>query len=402
MKKLKIAAVSVVILVVFALIFCSDDKDNNPVRLAKGQGGADVEVKLGDGPLPNKLMMKLSSDGQETRYDTVNVKNTPVYHRYVNIAPYKEWKIEAYTVDQNDSAVHIGSTVFTPQPNRMTSVLMELQSRYFSMHALFSRTNNNMTRAEILIDDNNRYLFDAPIPENGSDTIAVDIIDADYVPLKSQYKIAGRVYGIHNGSEELLFSGDTTVTLPWYDDKKVVFTLNRRVDNSNQELPSYMTVWLQPFSGNTSAGRIGQPVYFSGTRHYYDVVTLNRDISWDEARDMAAALSYKGMRGHLAAIRNAAENEFIWQNLAKQSNVSSLFIGGHQDPPIAISDTANWAKNWKWITGEPWDYTNWAPGEPNKFEGRTGRNEIWLMMWVHSGKWNDKGSNLRGFIVEYE
>jgi len=397
MKKLKF----VVTFIMFAFIFCAEDKNNNPVRLADGQSGVDVEVKLGDGPLPSKLIMELSASGQETRYDTVDIIRTPVYWRFLNIAPYKEWKINAHTVDMNDSAIHTGSITFTPQPNRMSYVLMELQSRYFSMHALFSRTNGNMTRAEILIDDNNEYSPSSTIG-NRSDTVIVDIIDADYVPLKSQYKITGRVYGMYNGSEELLFSGDTIVTLPWYNDQKAVFTLSCRVANNNQEWPYSMTVWLQPFSGNTKAGRIGQPVYFNETRHYYDVVTLDRDITWEQAKEMAAALSYKGMRGHLATITSARENEFIWQYLAKQSGVSALFIGGHQDPPVAISDTANWDKNWKWITGELWNYTNWAPGEPNKFEGRNGRNEIWLMMWVHSGRWNDQASSLRGFIVEYE
>jgi len=391
MKKLMFA----VIFAVFAFIFCSDKSDNNPVRLAGGQGGVDVEVKLGDGPLPHKLMIELSADGQEPRFDTVEIKSTIIHRRFLNIAPYKEWKITAHTVDMNDSVTHFGSTTFMPQPNRMSEVLMELQSKYFNMHALFSSTKSNMTRAEILVDDNSRYLFTSPISKSGSDTA---IVDVEYVPLKSQYRIAGRVYGIHNGSEVLLFSGDTTVTLPWYDDNKVVFTLSCRAADYDQG-PSSMTVWLQPVSGNTGAGRIGQPIYFSGTKHYYDVITLDRDITWDQAKDMAAALSYRGMQGHLAAITSAAENQFIWQYLAKQSGLSALFIGGYQDPEPNLSDTTTRALNWHWVTGEPWNYTNWAPGEPNNFENK---DEIWLMMWVHSGKWNDQITKLRGFIVEYE
>jgi len=373
----------------FAFIFCSDDKNSNPVRLAKGQSGADVEVMLGGVPLPHKLFMELSANGQETRFDTVEVKSTRINRRFLNLAPYKEWKITAHTVDMNDSVTHFGSTTFMSQPNRMSEIFMELQSKYFNMHALFSRTQSSMTRAEISIDDN-KYLFTAPIT-GGSDTAAVD---AEYVPLKSQYKIAGRVYGINN---VLLFEGDTTVTLPWYDDQKVVFTLNKNPAYNGE--PSSMTVWLQPVGANTGAGRIGQPVYFNGTGHYYDVVTLDRDITWDQAKEMAAALSYKGMRGHLVTIRSASENEFVWQYLAKQSGVSALFIGGYQDPEPNLSDTTTRAKNWHWVTGETWNYTNWSPGEPNNFGGI---DEIWLMMWVYSGKWNDQITRLRGFIVEYE
>jgi len=394
MKKLIFAA----LFTMFAFIFCSDDKNNNPVRLANGQSGVDVNIKLGDGPLPHKLITELSADGQETRFDTAEVKSTRMNRRFLNIAPYKEWKITAHTVDMNDSIMHFGSATFIPQPNRMSEQFMELQSRYFGMRALFSRTRNNMTRAEILIDDNNKYLFVSPISNGGSDTAAVNV---DYVPLKSQYKITGRVYGTNNGSEILLFGGDTTVTIPWYDDRKVVFTLNFRPADNSGEWPSSMTVWLQPAGGNTEAGRIGQPIYFNKTGHYYDVVTLDRDIGWLDAKEMAAKLSYKGMRGHLATVTSAEENNFIWQYLAKQSGVSALFIGGHQFPEIAVSDTANWDKNWNWVTGETWKYTNWSRFEPNKFAG-AGRNEIWLMMWSHSGMWNDQFFGLRGFIVEYE
>ncbi|MCL2689916.1 MAG: hypothetical protein FWE57_08745 [Chitinispirillia bacterium] len=387
MKKLIFAA----IFAAFVFIFCSDDK-NNPVRLASGQSGADIDITLGEGPLPSKLMVELSAGGQEPRFDTAEVKGRRINCRFLNIAPHKEWKVTAHTVDMNDSTIHFGSTTFTPKPNQMSYIPMELQSKYFSMHALFSRTQGNMTRAEILIDD--KYLFTAPISANSSDTA---VVDAEYIPLKSQYKIVGKVYGTDNGSDILLFEGNTTVNLPWYDDHTVIFTLNKNPAYNGG--PSSMSVWLQPAGGNTGAGRIGQPVYFNGTGHYYDVVTLDRDITWDQARDMAAALSYKGMRGHLVTIRNAAENDFVWQYLAKQSGVSALFIGGYQDPEPNLSDTATRDKNWHWVTGEPWNYTNWSPGEPNNFGGI---DEIWLMMWVYSGKWNDQITRLRGFIVEYD
>jgi hypothetical protein len=396
MKKLKFAA----LFVAFAFIFCMEDKDNNPVQLAKGQGGADVDIILGGGSLPPKLIMELSATGQETRYDTIEVKSAHINHRYLNIAPHKEWEIKARTVDMNDSTVHTGSTKFSPQPNQMFPVRMELQSRYFSVYALFSPIRDNMTRVELsVILTGNEYVFVSPITDDTPDTALVEVDYADYVPIKSQYRIIGEVYGQYNGSEILLFSGDTTVNLPWYDDQKVVFTLNR--GPNNQEGPSSMTVWLKPADGNTEVGRIGQPIRYNKTGHYYDVVTFGKDISWEEANRRASALSYKGLQGHLATITSAEENDFIWKNLAKQSGVPSLFIGGIQDPAVAVNDTINWDKNWKWVTGEPWDYTNWAPGEPNKFAG-TGRNEIWLMMWVHSGKWNDQFFGVHGFIVEYE
>jgi len=92
-------------------------------------------------------------------------------------------------------------------------------------------------------------------------------------------------------------------------------------------------------------------------------------------------------------VRSAEENDFIWRYLAAQSGVSALFIGGFQHPA-----TSEPAENWNWVTGEEWGYTNWSLGEPNDFNDR---DEIYLMMWVYSGKWNDQVSAQRGYVVEY-
>ena len=384
MKKLVLAAAAFAI----TLMSCfSEDRNSNPVKSGNGQSNAAVQVALGDGPLPHKLILNLSADGQDTICDTIEVKSNRIARTFFNIAPYKEWKINARTVDKYDSTIHTGTNTFRPLPNQTCDIFMELQARYFSMAAFFAHAEKNMTKAEILIDD--RYQFISPITKVKGDTVTVNV---DYVPLKSQYRIKAMVYGMHNGAEILLFSGDTIVTLPWYDDHTVAFTLSWKAAHYNQGAPG-MIVWLLPVSGNTQAGRIGQPIYFNRTGHYYDVVTLNRDISWNEAKSHAEALSYKGMQGHLAAITSAEENEFIWRYLAAQSGVSALFIGGYQYPKTNVP-----ADNWNWVTGETWGYANWSPGEPNDFNGN---DEIWLMMWVYSGKWNDQVTPLRGFIVEY-
>ena len=45
-------------------------------------------------------------------------------------------------------------------------------------------------------------------------------------------------------------------------------------------------------------------------------------------------------------------------------------------------------QGWSWSDGTPWDYENWAPGEPSGdgdcLEGRPDSD----------GKWNDRGCNI--------
>ncbi len=44
--------------------------------------------------------------------------------------------------------------------------------------------------------------------------------------------------------------------------------------------------------------------------------------------------------------------------------------------------------NWHWVTGEPWSYTNWAPGQPDNASPRQDQ----LIFWDQApGKWDDNG-----------
>ncbi len=40
--------------------------------------------------------------------------------------------------------------------------------------------------------------------------------------------------------------------------------------------------------------------------------------------------------------------------------LQGMWYGGFQPPGVTPPNSG-----WEWVTGEPWDYTNWAPGEPN-------------------------------------
>ena len=56
------------------------------------------------------------------------------------------------------------------------------------------------------------------------------------------------------------------------------------------------------------------------------------------------------------------------------------------------------------MTGEEWgDFTNWASGEPNDYNGRDEYNlAVWSKYSKESWKWNDEGyfSNISGYIAE--
>ena len=51
-------------------------------------------------------------------------------------------------------------------------------------------------------------------------------------------------------------------------------------------------------------------------------------------------------------------------------------------------------RGWSWSDGTPWDYENWAPGEP-KWKGAEVCIENVALAWgkEKKGKWNDRGCN---------
>jgi len=138
------------------------------------------------------------------------------------------------------------------------------------------------------------------------------------------------------------------------------------------------------------------PAYFAGTDSYYDVVRV--DGTWSAARSAAESTSYLGRPGRLATITSQAENDFVAALLPEYLNIGYA-IGGLQPPDAGNNE------GWSWISGEPWSFTNWAPGEPNNFGGI----EDYLVMYSNFGPdklgtWNDVSDSdafNHGYVIEY-
>lgn len=121
-------------------------------------------------------------------------------------------------------------------------------------------------------------------------------------------------------------------------------------------------------------------------------------ISWADAQTYVANNLPTGW--HLATSTSASENAFIWGAIDGAWSSSGatpppgeFWLGGYMpssDPP----------HNWAWVTGEPWSYANWAPGEPNGDSGWTGNLAIGR---YGDWGWNDEGAwpaGINGFVAE--
>ncbi len=144
----------------------------------------------------------------------------------------------------------------------------------------------------------------------------------------------------------------------------------------------------------SSADPVQWEISDGGNGHWYESVDCGV-CNWHEASTLAAGMVWLGYQGHLATITTPEENAWIWTNVG----TVSFWIGGYQ-----LNDDDGPAGNWAWVTGEPWEWTNWGPDEPNDYLGQEDYIEF---MQYEEGLWNDEywnypGVEDPGFIVEFE
>ena len=127
----------------------------------------------------------------------------------------------------------------------------------------------------------------------------------------------------------------------------------------------------------------------SGFLHEYELLFAPQ-ISWDNARNSLET------GWHLATITSEEEQESLITGLSGFHG--EFWLGGQQ------SDEGTTPENsWAWETGEEWDYTNWAPGEPNDAYGSASEQHVAVWSrWGTDWKWNDEGflPNIGGFVAE--
>lgn len=147
---------------------------------------------------------------------------------------------------------------------------------------------------------------------------------------------------------------------------------------------------------------IAEPVLLAAVEeagHIYAVYEAP-GISWFDANDYANIVAENPEIGcgssHLVTISDENENLFVAE-LKNSLGGGQFYAGGYQNPGVVPPEAG-----WQWVTGEPWDYTNWASGEPNDAYGPA--SEQWLGLGWPGSFWNDEAAlgNIRGFIVEIE
>lgn len=141
--------------------------------------------------------------------------------------------------------------------------------------------------------------------------------------------------------------------------------------------------------------------YFPQTGHWYQPVLVTNGITWPDA--YAAAVS-RG--GYLCTITNASENTFV-ASLVDVSYYSDFSVNNDILGPWLGGFRLAFDSQWQWVTGEPFNYTDWYSGQPDGYGGSEQRLQFYNRTTIGS-TWGDhpgtpiSGYSLpRGYIVEF-
>jgi hypothetical protein len=144
------------------------------------------------------------------------------------------------------------------------------------------------------------------------------------------------------------------------------------------------------------------PVFNPLTGHWYEAVLVPDGITWSQSYTNAI-----NRGGYLCTITNADENTFV----------ASLVDTNYYSAPSTFGDILGpWLGGfrragegtWNWVTGEPFSYAPWYPGQPDGYGGSDQRLQYYARFTTGS-TWGDhpgepiSGFSLpRGYIVEYD
>lgn len=123
-----------------------------------------------------------------------------------------------------------------------------------------------------------------------------------------------------------------------------------------------------------------------GNGHWYGLISPTGAVTWNQAR-----ASCEQFGGYLATVPTAEENAFVHSVVGQ----IEVYLGGFQSPGSCEPGCG-----WKWLTGEPWGYTNWNTWEPNNSQG----NQDYLRSFA-GGQWDDVWGDVPiafGIAIEWD
>jgi hypothetical protein len=135
----------------------------------------------------------------------------------------------------------------------------------------------------------------------------------------------------------------------------------------------------------------------------------------DSGNFSSAQASAQRLGGHLATMTSRAENDFVYDMVRHDARFWRLTSDrtAAMGPGFGLFQSEGAAEprgGWRWVTGEPMRYNNWARYEPNDYNGREDLATFayWSpnkrpMSSIRTGSlWNDTPGFSTGYVLEFD
>ena len=149
----------------------------------------------------------------------------------------------------------------------------------------------------------------------------------------------------------------------WHDDGRDIYNTTR--------MPAvYVTVTYAPA---TSFYRVAT------TNPTYQFIST--PMTWQQHQDAAVSSGR-----NLAVILNSQQQTIV-ANLIPSNTYGPVYIGGRR---INNNTNNGTSTEWEWVTGDPWNYTNWTSDQP---DGGSNETKLEIIHWVPHDVWKDTRGN---------
>lgn len=199
---------------------CEADRTVGAAPPASPSSDGQVALSLNLGPVgvlarslqmtPTRLVLQFNSGATAVR-DTVAISGSGTVAKTYSF-PAQPETLQVKGLDQRDSLLYQGSSVFLVQSGRTTSVSVSLDSRYSTLRTKFP-VQDSLTRFTLTVDGRLWGDSSVAIRSRIGDTVK---IDHDYLaasPSGTLHAFSLRAYGRSNGTDTVLYAADTSIAI---------------------------------------------------------------------------------------------------------------------------------------------------------------------------------------------
>lgn len=308
------------------------------------EGLAHYVTSIDEIPVDTLEKMKKQADDNFNAYHAKNFSDT-------EILKGREF-IGTYVLSQKDTSQSFGSTVYL-------CYRVDVEDYYEDNEVLYDQVNTYYTLCGF---------EDVTIADDG--TANVDLSNYSS-PESDPYQYASCEFG-----EGYYFKNGYSSLDDMYKDVVLKQSDRYNVENKVKDIETnYETTYCNAIPDAAKE--------YNG--HYYMCVNIGA-IDWESAKKRC-----EEKNGHLVTITSKDEMSWILKNLDVET-YHEYWIGCDMDQN----------GNWQWVTGEKFEYTNWADYNPREADGK-----LYYGKTTQSGKWcnaaNDSTSwYLRGYVIEWD